>query len=851
MSKLLDGTLQGFVNCLVQHGFTDAQQIQAKEDLAMIAVRCFCEGRVGPGRGVRVLVQGHTVELDGVDLTLLLQSAHGRPLTLVDLQNAAQQRVQGLQSPQAIALKNPEHAVHAESNQMSGADIQKMLIQRNVRSPFYKEMLEMVRVAPVPPLDHAQKILARQVLDMLPEAAQGSLRNVPVELIGARQFVEVMRAAAHQKQLPARLQEFRDSCLTNDAMKKAIYQDPYIAARVMGFTMPASTEGTTTSQALAKKIAGDVLVQCDRDLVQRSAVGRFMQRVVAPMVSDGVRFAIDVFLKLGKFEGFRSQNMADVPSCFNDMPCPEATRVNDCAAGPLKVHANWVSLGDGRQVVAAMPPWHEAGEQPNDAEFFKMIAGHAPGTVLDLRSNGDFQKGAFNYCPAEGSTRSLKDPASGNSIAVKTVRIENLPIANCRALMLHVTIGRDPPRQVKVIQFRAWPDHGVVSPAVLRQLRQLLGHELAAQQAVVTHCRAGVGRTGTLLAYEHLHHKLIGHGEGRTLVDAAGVVNKRGLLQAIAEVVAQGRIERGPYFVQSQDQFLLLYQTLKQDLATHAEALHTAAADGEPLSRSASASALPLAAALYAAPARVGVGNYPPSSFSPEPASTNEGAQHWLNILDRGEDVLEIISRPNRVFGDEQATANASGKGLGVALAALLKKTEDGQEGLLVGALGPYQVTVRRLPADAQTPGKQLVQSQRIEVWYQKADGSPAKRLLFTQMLTHYDRKKLTVDQLDEGVSLLREAGYVKPKWLSSVRGGGRPSALLVAQAMRLEIANGNIKTEAQLQLVLDDWIAQGRSVIGPLFVNTQEQQQALIDLGKRWIAQHQTVGLLQPEMMQ
>ena len=65
-----------------------------------------------------------------------------------------------------------------------------------------------------------------------------------------------MRAAANQKQLPPELQQFRDSCARNDGLKKAIYCNPDIAARILGLPAPS-----TGNQPSNKRLAHDIAAQ--------------------------------------------------------------------------------------------------------------------------------------------------------------------------------------------------------------------------------------------------------------------------------------------------------------------------------------------------------------------------------------------------------------------------------------------------------------------------------------------------------------------------------------------------------------------------------------------------------------
>ena len=182
--------------------------------------------------------------------------------------------------------------------------------------------------------------------------------------------------------------------------------------------------------------------------------------------------------------------------------------------------------------------------------------------------------------------------------------------------------------------------------------------------------------------------------------------------------------------------------------------------------------------------------------------------------------MVEIVSSTNRLLG----STSPSNSGLGVFLNQL---SQVGNNRVL--EIRPMDHTQTQANGD-------LVHKQQFEIQYQTMGDDQIKTLRFTQFLTPFDGKKLTASQLNTITEQLGEAGHIKPKWLTSVRGVGRPSALLVAQAMREEIGKGTISNEQNLIKVLDGWITNGREKMGPLFINSREQREQLIELGKAWL---------------
>lgn len=834
MAQKVQPALQVLVDQVANGDLTPAQLALAKQDLKMIAIRGLCEGHVGPNKALTIIVNGQELQLDAIDLTLLLNELpHQQELQVTALMKAAKSHARHSHTLQKINLKCPEPQISANLTGNDEESLRRLFEQPNLISPLYGEMKELIRRAPLTAFNYQQQLVAKQVIDLMPASAHGKLRNVPARLIGVHEFVEVMRAAAYQKQLPTELQQFRDSCIHHDGLKKAIYCNPDIAARILGVKTP-SAANQPSNKSLAIDIAAQVIEPIENANTQRTQILKAVKRLTSGL-SPAMNKIKQVFRALNEYAGFATQEMANVPSCFAEIECPATSRV----MANVPIHANVVSLGDGRQAVAAMQPVHTQGsETSNLPAFYHMLTSEPNTTVVDLRSHKDFTQGSFDYCPAVNSTRVIQDAATGEQIRITTLKRTPLPKAQSNELTVRVQIGAQEPKTIKVIQFKNWPDHGVITPDQLRSLRSHIGLELSRNRHVITHCRAGVGRTGTLLAYEHLHHDLIERNNGRAILNPNGKVDSKKLLRAITEVVAQGRIERGPYFVQSEEQFALLYETLEHDLEAKAKAapieIKPAASTQHPTGLIAPTRPQNISVRLPIK--QIGLNGQAASVFSPEPASKEQGIQHWESVLDAGVDVVEIVSNPNRLVGANPPSSS----GLG----AFLSHLGDGNNTLQDAQLGNNRLlSIHRLDHKKVTANEDQVYKQTFEIRFQTLGDDQVKTLHFTQFLTSFDGKKLTASQLNVITAQLEEADQITPKWLTSVRGVGRPSALLVAQAMRKEIGNGNINNEQSLIKLLDGWIAEGRAKMGPLFINSREQREQLIELGKAWLNSKNLTG--------
>ncbi|XP_056307248.1 receptor-type tyrosine-protein phosphatase eta-like [Danio aesculapii] len=99
---------------------------------------------------------------------------------------------------------------------------------------------------------------------------------------------------------------------------------------------------------------------------------------------------------------------------------------------------------------------------------------------------------------------------------------------------------------VRQFHFTAWPDHGVPQTTeVLLDFRYLVREHMnqySCTSPTLVHCSAGVGRTGTFIAIDHLISQI----ERDSMVDIYGIVNDM-------------RMHR-PLMVQTEDQYVYLHQ---------------------------------------------------------------------------------------------------------------------------------------------------------------------------------------------------------------------------------------------------------------------------------------------------
>jgi len=220
---------------------------------------------------------------------------------------------------------------------------------------------------------------------------------------------------------------------------------------------------------------------------------------------------------------------------------------------PHFLHANNVNLACGRRFVAGQKP--VSGEIPG---FQQMLIDENVGLIVDLtRDKENHQTGV--YIPERKEKFLVQDGSQILVSCIKTVKLKELPgISQCYSIDNGTSIT-----EVRRLHFREWPDHGVIPAA---QLIALAGEVEAMgsgpQRPIFIHCMAGMGRTGTLMSFLSARTRI-----EQELLMRKQALNTETVLRLAMEVVARGRTDRGPSFVQTEGQFTLLIRALLKDLA--------------------------------------------------------------------------------------------------------------------------------------------------------------------------------------------------------------------------------------------------------------------------------------------
>jgi len=217
------------------------------------------------------------------------------------------------------------------------------------------------------------------------------------------------------------------------------------------------------------------------------------------------------------------------------------------------LHANHVDLGCGRRFIAGQKP--VSGEIPG---FQQMLIEQNVGVIVDLtRSREEQQAGV--YIP-EHKTKFID--ADGCQVLVLCSEIKRLKNLTAVGQYFRMNNGKFI-NEVQRLHFLEWPDHGVIASDTLISLADevdALGRD--PKRAIFVHCMAGMGRTGTLISFLAARTRI-----RQELLTRNLSLNTEIVLRVAIEVVARGRLDRGPFFVQTEGQFGLLARALLKDFS--------------------------------------------------------------------------------------------------------------------------------------------------------------------------------------------------------------------------------------------------------------------------------------------
>lgn len=223
--------------------------------------------------------------------------------------------------------------------------------------------------------------------------------------------------------------------------------------------------------------------------------------------------------------------------------CVRATHVGKEPVLANRVHANYVKLlEDCPSVICSQAP-----ERGTEEDFWTQVALHSS-LIVDLTNAADSKKGSglHAYYPEDFDDihGSLIIKVAKSNVAQGELKYSILKRENS-------SIYKEL-KEVERLHFDQWEDATAISVAQLERLLDRIEEKQALfppDQHLWVHCRAGVGRTGTItvaLAIKHLHRK--------------GVLDCDNYVAVIDDLILKGRAQRDVLFVQAKEQYRLLLQ---------------------------------------------------------------------------------------------------------------------------------------------------------------------------------------------------------------------------------------------------------------------------------------------------
>lgn len=751
------------------------------------------------------------------------------------------------------------------------------------------------------PLSPREQNMAKAVINTFPRDVRQKFENIDAHLIGRSPYRHAMERAAIQPWFPEELKQVHKAARSCPGIRTAMTNQPSVAYALLFPDQnidPATAPPDYSGQVLKKFVPADLIQSANQSPFARN------RQTSWNTVLSGL---------FQNMKGFGSQNTVHVPSCF-EIPCPEhsTVKINGFDSG---VHANVVSQAGPGALIAAMQPVtterrgrikfdHLAlDEKTNVANFLRMVASQDKPTVLDLRSKSDLEQGGgFDYCPQK-----VKDSHQFDDVSITTTRIDDLN-PSLRQFTVQVAIGQHPPVELKVAQFREWPDHGVVNGDTLRMLGIHVCHEKQSDASVITHCKAGVGRTGTVLAYARLYQKLINESGAKQLYTPENSTepNLQKLIEQLVTEVVNGRVQRGPQFVDQPMQFKLLGNTVLEDVQNwrkqteHLET-HRRSDSGSSVefsvgsattSQATEAPDEPAVPEITPAPDQSSVPEITPAPETPSvpdtrPAPTagrhkpksssdpypwlehaalqvpnvmerssnvslhanrvelipghpfhiaqepkNEWAklQHLHSVFDKGCDVLEFVSDPNRLA--HQCGIPLS-KGFSIlnplVLDAFRNPGKHGGKPRIF--IGNFRINdIRHVMTGSHKKG---CTAHVYQFDVTDTESKIDKSIRHVQMFSEFKENRFTKDRLKLllGLADKCEINY-KDLWLSSAAGVGRSSAWLMARHISHAVGNKEMGRGNYRQMI-DGLINTGRDQRSKYFVHTTAQKEELIKLAE------------------
>ncbi|MBS0655747.1 MAG: hypothetical protein JSR46_08215 [Verrucomicrobia bacterium] len=215
---------------------------------------------------------------------------------------------------------------------------------------------------------------------------------------------------------------------------------------------------------------------------------------------------------------------------------------------PFCCHANSVVL-NGMRVICSQAP-----RDDTEGEFWQAVKAKSS-MILDLTNKTDREKKEVQrYFPPE-----INDVCAYDVGDIRVTCIaEERDIAGDKRLKRHYYVVQEGAelsgKMVSRLHFRGWPDSGAVSVEDLSMIVHYIRSQKLVNEVELLwmHCRAGVGRTGTVTVALVLAQ-----------MREEGTLTLENYAEVIDELIIEGRKQRDILFVQDVSQYQLLHDFAK------------------------------------------------------------------------------------------------------------------------------------------------------------------------------------------------------------------------------------------------------------------------------------------------
>jgi protein tyrosine phosphatase len=225
---------------------------------------------------------------------------------------------------------------------------------------------------------------------------------------------------------------------------------------------------------------------------------------------------------------------------FSNIHCPRDTSIRlDGMHEDFFIHANQISI-DNFYAIATQYPL----VQNDNWYWFWMMASRKGSVIIDLTNESDLkQENMPRYYPSNKDQNLEID-----DLMIEFDQNQDIEGMNNARLCRYKITDKGQTTFIDQIQMKCWPDGKAINVDSIIQLVKLIRQYPAdKQKCPIVHCRAGMGRTGTLVVLL-IALKLIQEGH----------ITKDNLLQELTRIILAGRYQRGFVFVQSYEQFCII-----------------------------------------------------------------------------------------------------------------------------------------------------------------------------------------------------------------------------------------------------------------------------------------------------